>query len=54
MSDMNKKLVSGLVDVGNGVNGHRVTGKTKAETKKNITRVFANARKRQKATHLVG
>ncbi|WP_253650792.1 hypothetical protein [Vibrio sp. Y29_XK_CS5] len=50
----NKKFIRELVELGNGVQGHRVTGATKAETKKNIRRVFANARQRSEARNLMG
>ncbi len=50
----NKKIIRELVDLGNDVHGHRVTGATKAETKKNIRRVFANARQRSEARNIMG
>lgn len=57
MSTSNQKYIKELVEAGNGVPGHRVAGSTKAETKNNIRRVFANARQRQQRSttaNLVG
>lgn len=50
----NKQLVSELVEIGNEVKGHRINGSNKAEIKKNIRRVFANARQRSEARNIMG
>lgn len=54
MSTSNQRYIRELVDIGNGVRGHRVSGSTKAETKNNIRRVFADARKRATTANIVG
>lgn len=54
MSSSNKKMIQELVSIGNGVRGHRVTGATRSETKKNVSRVFANARKRIEKSNIMG
>ena len=49
----NQKFVKSLIDVGNGLGGHRVSGSSKAQIKSNIKAVFVNARKRIKETNIV-
>lgn len=51
----NKELVRELVDIGTAVQGHRIQGSNKAEIKKNIRRIFENARQqRSEARNLMG
>ncbi len=40
-----QERIKELIELGNGVRGHRVSGRTKAETKNNIRNVFAKSRK---------
>lgn len=50
----NKQLISELVTIGSGLKGHRIEGSNKAEIKKNIRRVFENARQRSEARNIMG
>lgn len=54
MSASNGKLIRELIDLGSDVRGHRVDGSNKAEIKKNISRIIADARTRSKKAHFVG
>lgn len=54
MSTSNQKIIRDLVDLGNAVHGHRVKGATRSETKQNVSRVFANARKRIEKSNCMG
>ncbi len=54
MSTSNKKIIREFVELGNNVRGHRVTGANRSETKKNVSRVFANARRRIEKINCMG
>ena len=48
-----KELIATLVKMGNEVQGHKVSDPDKSQIKKNVKRVFANARERINLQNLV-
>lgn len=53
MNMLKQELIATFIEIGNGIQGHRVSGTNKTQINKNVKRVFANARKRIDSQNLV-